>query len=234
MPYGEAIGAQLEDAWRMKSFVVIDFETTGFSPDKERIVEMGLAIFEHGQFAGSKNWLTHPGKPIPEEASNVHGIYDADVASAPKFSEVFADARQYMSQRLPVAYNAEFDRSFLVASYCRLGGSVDEDPPIALNKHVIWLDPLIWVREFQKYEKGKKLTDACRRLGIPVNDAHCASADAEMTGEVLLKLARRMPKTYREVIAKQKAYDKAQQASYAIWRKRQELIRAKTTRKEVR
>ncbi|MCA9600581.1 MAG: 3'-5' exonuclease, partial [Myxococcales bacterium] len=83
-----------------------------------------------------------------------------------------------------------------------------------------WIDPLVWVRELQKYEKGKKLTDVCARMGIPLEQAHRASGDAEATGKVLLALAKDLPATYGELIRIQTQYAAKQESEFQAWKSR--------------
>jgi len=206
--------------WRTAPIVVIDFETTGLDPTLDRVLEMGLVTFDGGELVGRQNWLINPQIPVPEEARRIHGISDEDLANAPRFEEVFPEALALLSNRLPVAYNAGFDKKFLHAEFARLGGALDIDAPPAVRDDVVWIDPLVWVRELQKYEKGKKLTDVCLRMGIDIGQAHRAEDDSAATGKVLAALAKDMPRTYGELIRIQKQYEAMQEAELVTWRAR--------------
>lgn len=219
---GLARGYALDADWRTAALAVIDFETTGLSSETDRILEVGVVTFDGGELTSRYQWLVDPGVPIPEEARKVHGISDEELKGAPPMDEVFAEVLRAVKGRIPVAYNAEFDRSFLHAEWSRvalrLGGTMDEPP--ALKEDVVWVDPLVWVRELQKYEKGKKLTDVCKRLGVTIESAHRATDDAEATGLVLQALAKDMPPTYGELIRIQSQYAAQQEADFAAWRSR--------------
>jgi len=206
--------------WRLSTFAVIDFETTGLDPAEDRVLEMGIVCFEQGRISARHNWLIDPGIPVPEEARKIHGISDEDLANAPRFEELLTEIVGLLSGRLPVAYNASFDKRFLLAEFHRVGRALDVVPPPALREEVVWIDPLVWVRELQKYEKGKKLTDVCERMGIPMGQAHRAADDAEATGHVLLALANDMPETYAELIRIQTQYEAQQEAEQSTWRAR--------------
>jgi DNA polymerase-3 subunit epsilon len=125
---------------------------------------------------------------------------------------------------LPAAYNALFDRKFMHAEMGRAGiarGLVpDSAIPPAIDSKVVWVDPLVWVRELMAEEKSKRLGDVCEKLGIPLNDAHRAWADAEAAGRVLLAIAERMPRGYAELIRVQDQYAARQEAELADWRRR--------------
>jgi DNA polymerase-3 subunit epsilon len=204
--------------WVALPLAVIDFETTGFDENHDRVVEVGVACFVDGRLTGTKSWLVQPGMPIPEGAVNVHGITDAMVAEAPRFEQIADELKQALVGHLPVAYNATFDRKFMHMEMTRAG--VVRDLPPAVDPLVTWVDPLVWVRELMAEEKSKRLGDVCEKLGIPLSDAHRAWADAEAAGRVLMALAERMPRTYAELIRIQDQYAARQEAEMADWRRR--------------
>lgn len=206
--------------WVDAPMAIIDFETTGLDPEKDRVLEMGVVLFRNGNVEGRHNWLINPGIPVPEESRAVHGISDEDLANAPPFEAIAPELYGLLANRIPVAYNADFDRRFLHAEIGRLSPMADVPIPPALRAEVLWVDPLIWVREYQKYEKGKKLVDVCKRLGIPLEQAHRAAGDAEAAGRVLYALASQMPKPYGELIRLQAQYSARQEAEFAAWRSR--------------
>jgi DNA polymerase-3 subunit epsilon len=208
-------------SWSTSRLVVIDFETTGLEPESDRVIEVGLVCFDGGEMTARRHWLINPGIPVPAEAREVHGIGDEELASAPRFEAVFGEIVELVRGRVPVAYNAEFDRRFFHAEAKRLGGESRGDSPPALRGDVVWVDPLVWVRELHKYEKSRKLSDVCARLGIALEQAHRAAGDAEATGRVLLALATQMPRTYGELIRLQGQYAARQDVDIAaMWRMR--------------
>ena len=207
--------------WSRCAFAAIDFETTGLDSEHDRVLEMGIVCFDDGQLTARHNFLIDPGIPVPEEARKVHGITDEELANAPRFEELYPEIAGLLAGRVPVAYNAGFDKKFLLAE-CRRCAHIGlgmATPP-AFREEVEWIDPLVWVRELQKYEKGKKLTEVCQRLEIPLEQAHRAAGDAEATGYVLMRLARDMPATYAELIRIQGQYAAMQDAELITWRSR--------------
>lgn len=202
--------------WADTRIAVIDFETTGLSWENDRILEVGVACFAGGQLTLLKNWLVNPGMPIPEQSRAVHGIGDQDVADKPRFEQIASELLEVLRGHLPVAYNATFDRAFLHAELQRAGISTSavEGLPPAFASDVVWLDPLVWAREFYRDDKSKKLTDISARLGIALERAHRAASDAEAAGRVLLAMAERMPVTYSEVIGLQARYAARQELDF--------------------
>jgi DNA polymerase-3 subunit epsilon len=208
--------------WADIPFAVIDFETTGRHADQDRIVEIGIVCFAGGEVTNRHGLLVNPGMHIADEASAVHGITDADVADKPTFAEVLPQVLEALRGHLPVAYNAEFDRKFLHAEFERAGGTAaaGTDLPPALQKDVVWIDPLVWAREILQELKSRALGEVCSHLGIALENAHRATDDSEATGQVLLELAGQMPKSYGELIRLQGRYAARQEADMAAWRNR--------------
>lgn len=217
---GLAAGFEADLEWASASFAVIDFETTGLDPALDRVLEMGIVTFDDGVMTGSHNWLIQPTIPVPEGATAVHGITDEMLADAPRFEAVWSEIRVHLEGRLPVAYNAGFDKKFLLAELERMGEPVwGEHLPPSMQSDVEWIDPLVWIRELFPDESAK-LGDVCARFEIALEDAHRAAHDAEATGKVLLAIRDRVPRAYAELIRVQVRYAAQQDVDFAIWRGR--------------
>jgi DNA polymerase III subunit epsilon len=176
--------------WHEVPIVVVDTETTGTRPGIDRVVQLGAVRFERGQIVDKMETLVNPGIPIPAEATAIHGITDEMVASAPtieqamstltRFPEVALGWDQRTDVSIPTqlaAYNSEFDREML--------------PPFGHDPRWPWLDPLVIVRDVDRYVRGKgrhQLATACVRHGIELDGAHGALVDARAVGELLYKL----------------------------------------------
>ncbi|MEZ4220714.1 MAG: 3'-5' exonuclease [Polyangiaceae bacterium] len=201
------------------AMVCVDTETTGRDSSTDRIVEIACVRWENGVVVRRDNWLVNPGMPIPKEAFDVHGISDDDVKDAPAFAEIAKAVLTALSGAVPVAYNADFDRSFLVAELAR-AEAFDDKPPPACRKGVDWVDPLVWARELQKYEKGKSLGEVTARLGIDIGTAHRATDDAEAALRVFqtFRSDARVPKTYAALIQEQRRLARAHDEERARWR----------------
>lgn len=94
-------------------YAVIDLETTGFSPTSDAVVEMACVLVEQRRIIGTWSTLVNPRRPIPEHATRVHGITDADVAFAPPFELAERMLRRQCRGATVVAHNASFDLGFL-------------------------------------------------------------------------------------------------------------------------
>jgi DNA polymerase III subunit epsilon len=169
--------------------LVFDTETTGIDTDEARIVELGAAYFEDRQFVELRRMLVNPGVPIPEAASQVHGIVDAQVAEKPSFAEVGprfvkhleGHARAGSTPHL-AGYNAvSYDVPLLNRELERHGIAHRIDPT---RVH----DPIVFIRYHFRHLRRRDLTSACEELGVTLERAHSAAADAKATGELLFRL----------------------------------------------
>ena len=99
-------------------FAVIDVETTGLHPGRDRILELAiLRADEHGR--PIDRWSTRMNPGVPVRATHIHGITDADVAGAPSFTDLAVTIGAALQGLVAVAHNAEFDVEFLRAEFAR-------------------------------------------------------------------------------------------------------------------
>jgi len=198
-------------------WIAIDTETTGRTPGDHRIVEIGCVVFERGVVVERHSWLIDPECPIPEEATAVHGITDADVAGKPTFAGIAREVAEVLVRGVPLAYNAEFDQAFVHAEFDRLGSGFSG---LDLKRSTVWLDPLSWARELQKEHKSRALGDVCERLGIRLERAHRATDDAEAAGHVLSAFVRdpRIPARYGAFVKEQKRLERLFEFERVRWR----------------
>jgi DNA polymerase-3 subunit epsilon len=107
---------------RADTVVVIDFETTGLSPDRgDRAIEIGAVRLEDGRIRGRFQCLMNPGRRISPFIENYTGISNAMLKTAPPCEEVMAACRDFIGDSDLVAHNASFDQRFLDAELQRIG-----------------------------------------------------------------------------------------------------------------
>jgi DNA polymerase-3 subunit epsilon len=207
--------------WVELPIAFIDTETTGKEPRTDRIIEIAVVLGRHGRVEARRSWLLDPEAPIPKESTAVHGIGDADVAGKPRFADVVGEVLASLVGAVPGAYNAAFDRSFLVAEVERCG-HVPAEPPPALRREVDWMDPLVFARElFKGKGESRALGAVAERLGVSLRSAHRATDDAEAALEVLYALGNddRVPKTYAALVREQRRLERTQDAARQFWQK---------------
>lgn len=103
------------------TFVVFDTETTGFSPSKDRLVEIGAVKIRNGEKLGERTWLINPERYIPWYVQDVHHITPEMVADKPTFAEVYPEFLEFIDGSVLIAHNARFDIRFIAAEAVRNG-----------------------------------------------------------------------------------------------------------------
>ncbi len=102
-------------------FTFFDLETTGLSPIRDRIIQIGALRLEKDGSVSRFNSLVNPGIPIPSHIQEITGITDADLEKASVFSQVAPTFLKYSENSKLLAHNAHFDLSFLQESLARCG-----------------------------------------------------------------------------------------------------------------
>ena len=102
----------------MRDLIAVDLETTGFDPDRDRIVEIGavrLRLGPDGMQAGERfSTLVDPGRPVGPAITRLTGIRDSDLAGAPPLDEAIAAFLRFAgSAACFLGHNVGFDLSFL-------------------------------------------------------------------------------------------------------------------------
>jgi DNA polymerase-3 subunit epsilon len=217
---GVASDLDAEAPWAAQAIAFIDTETTGRDPEKDRVVEIGVVLGRDGAAYERHSWLVNPGMPIPAEATAVHGIKDEDVQGERTFAELLPEVLVTLRGAIPAAYNATFDRNFLLAEIGRAGVSIEPSPP-AFQRDVAWLDPLVFARELYADEQSRALGEMAARLGIELTRAHRATDDAEAALLVLYALGKdaRVPPGYAALVQEQRRLSRSQDEARRFWRK---------------
>jgi DNA polymerase-3 subunit epsilon len=158
-----------------RPLVVFDIEATGLSTSKDRIVELSmLKVHPDGR---EESWTErfNPEMPIPEEAAEIHGIRDADVADKPTFAQRAKAVQAFIEGCDLAGYNVQyFDLPMLVEEFLR--ADMGYDGP----EHCI--DAM---RIFMKMEPRTLVAALKFYCGKELDDAHSAEADTRATWDVL-------------------------------------------------
>ena len=103
-----------------RPLVVFDLEATGLNKRTDRIVAIALVRYEPSGGAEQVHYLIHPGIPIPEETTAIHGIADADVADAPSFADMAEALAAHFAGADLAGYNIlGFDIPLLTEEFAR-------------------------------------------------------------------------------------------------------------------
>lgn len=154
----------------LPSYVLLDLETTGATPLRDRITEIALVRFDHGIETARWQTLVNPGMPIPPFIQNLTGITDDMVRNAPTFEEVAPLLLDYLEGSVLAAHNARFDHGFLKSEFKRIG--------VTLRQKVICTVKLSRKLYPQHYSHG--LDAIIQRHGLTCAARHRAMGDVEM------------------------------------------------------
>ncbi len=203
--------------WYDLPLAVLDTETTGLAPETgDCIIEVAVIHFDRGEVTGRWSTLLDPGIPLHPDVTRLTGISPDDLMEQPSFVDVADELLSRLRGRILVAYNVPFDRSFLIHEFARIGKTLPEGAK--------WLDPLVIARQTQKGQGNMKLGTVAKRLGVQLDEAHRAQADAECAGKVLLALGKNasLPDDLDAVLDLQERWEAAQEAERSGWRSRQQ------------
>lgn len=198
--------------WKDNRIICFDVETTGLNPKSNYIIELGICVIDKHQVIGTWSHLFDPQvSSLDPKITEITGLTLDDLQGKPLFASVIDKIISLIDKSFCLAaYNMPFDKSFISREFDRVGAQLPEKD---------WLDPLVWVRNYNGY-KNNKLVQACARYGIELNEAHCAGADIEATANLMLKLIERLPDEFSSVIALQDVWCRKQAHHYRSFRKR--------------
>ena len=175
-----------------RSFVVFDVETTSYDAERGEIVEIGAVRVANGAIADRWSTLVRPTRGIL--GKQVHGITEADVASAPSPQDAAIALLDWARGDLLVGHNVLFDVAFLNAV-------LPADRRVASDQ---FMDTLALARGAYPDLGAHKLAEIVSALELGVEPTHRAAADAEATASLLLRLAADVPAriaSYRAAVA---------------------------------
>lgn len=164
-----------------ETFVAFDTETTGLSPENNRIIEIGAVKFNSEGICGSYNTLVNPQQPIPPEISTLTSITDSMVKSERKISEILPEFIDFAGDSILVGHNIQFDIRFLNAECLRHGFKTVKNDAIDTLMFSRWAFP-----ELRKY----KQTAMAEYFSLEIKEAHRAYDDAFVCGNLFLHLIR--------------------------------------------
>ena len=164
--------------------VVIDTETTGLYPnDGHRIVEIGAVEIERQQRTGKAfQRYVNPQRPVPADASRVHGLTDDFLSDKEIFEDVVDAFLEFIGESRLIIHNAEFDMGFINHELVLAGR-----PRIPDDRA---FDTLQFARSELPAAGGYSLDALCRYFNIDRSERvkHGALLDAELLAEVYIRL----------------------------------------------
>lgn len=173
-----------------RPLVVFDLETTGLIFGEDRTVEMAYQkILPNGEVKAAVRRI-NPGRPIPKDATAVHGIRDEDVAEAPTFAKLCYELWSIFEGADVGGFNVYgYDLPFLRAEFATVGKNFDYS-----NRKI--LDAKFIFHKFAPRDmvSRRDLSAACKEYcGEMHTSAHTAEGDVAVTVKILERQLERYP-----------------------------------------
>ena len=153
-----------------------DLETTGTNIATDRIVEISILKILPDQTKEVYTKRVNPTVLIPAQASEVHGIYDKDVAAEPSFEYLAQEVYDFLDDCDLAGFNSNrFDVPLLIEEFLRVNDSFDLSDRKFVDVQTIYhkLEPRNLSAAYRNY------------CGKTLENAHSAEADVLATYEVL-------------------------------------------------
>ena len=173
---GAAESLLLEEA----AYCVVDLETTGLSPGRSQICEIGAVRIEGLDLASTFETLVNPRERLPVQIAALTGIDERDLRGAPRVGAAMTRFLAFADDAVLVAHNARFDMAFLDAAVLRLGGRRLAAPVV----DTVWLARRLLAGRAPRFG----LASLAQFFGTGTRPCHRALPDAEATAEILLQL----------------------------------------------
>ena len=179
------------------TYVVFDFETTGFNAGGgDSIIEVGAVKLHNGEIIDTYDKFVNPGRPIPEHITRITSITDEMVKDADDEETVIKDFKEWIGDLPMVAHNAKFDASFLEMAYSKYN--------LGEYKNML-IDTLQLSRALEPDSARHSLSALVKRYEVDFDEEghHRADYDADGTAKVfhkmLLKLKSRKIEKANEI-----------------------------------
>ena len=174
------------------SYVVFDIETTGFSPIKNRIIEIGAVKVINGEITDRFSSFVNPQVPIPFEIEKLTRINDEMVMDAPVIEKVLPEFLSFCEGTVLVAHNASFDISFIRENAQR------QQLPFDFT----YVDTVGIARVLLPHQAKHTLDAVSKTLGISLENHHRAVDDAEATAQIFVKFTDMLLKDGKDTLEK--------------------------------
>lgn len=159
---------------------IVDLETTGTDPTRDRVTEVAILIVDDGVLVEEWSALVNPGVPIPPEIQALTGIRDDMVRAAPTFAGLADEVMSRLHDRVFVAHNARFDYGFIKNECRRLGLKYTADVLCTVRLS----------RRLQPEYSQHGLDAIIARHGLVADGRHRALGDARLAWLFLERMAR--------------------------------------------
>ena len=179
MPYKEEVLETLmQREFSKLSFAVIDLETTGFSSDKNEIIEVGLVNIEKLIVKETYHSLVKPRGHLSLKITEITGLNGDFLVNAPELSQIKGKIESFIKNKILVEHSQRtFDLAFLKNG-------------LNIKKELILLNTLKLFGRMKPTPRKKDLASMCEILGVNLPNHHYALNDAMATAQALIKMLK--------------------------------------------
>lgn len=172
----------------MERIAVIDFETTGISPNNScRATEIAVVIMEQGRIVERYQSLMNAGVRIPSFIEGLTGISNSMLRTAPSATQVMNEVAEFVGTTPLVAHNASFDQKFWDYELSRIQRSREQS----------FACSMLLARRLMPGAPNHKLGTLTTWAKLPhTGKAHRAMADAEMAANLTAHLTNELRQTH--------------------------------------
>lgn len=161
------------------TYAVIDVETTGLDPTRDSLIEVAAIKFEDCKEISSFSSLINPGVPVDTFITNLTGITNEELATAPDARSVLQKLYNFIGDDVVIGHNVHFDINFLYDNFEKFLGK-------AFSNNFV--DTLRLSKRHYKKANSYKLSHLANYLNITIDTSHRALADCYTTNALYLKL----------------------------------------------
>ena len=170
----------------MKSIVALDLETTGLDPASDTVIEIGAVRFHGPRVEAEWSSLVNPGRPLPPYITQLTGITDAMLSSAPRLSRVLPELIEFVADLPLLGHNVGFDLRFL-----------DRYTPFRQNQAMDTYDlASVILPTAGRY----RLASLAQALGVVPKAVHRGLEDARTTQQIFVRLLDRAAELPADVL----------------------------------
>lgn len=175
----------------MTRYAVVDLEATDAHSSENKIIQIGIALVEGGKIGETYSTEVNPHEPLLPRISELTGLSDKQLKSAPDFSEVASEVRKLLTDSVFVAHNARFDYGLLEKSFLNAGLEFNE---------MLRVDTVDLARVFYPTFEKYGLEALSEKLDLAHDHPHAAVSDAYATAELLIRIEEKIQKLPRSVL----------------------------------
>ena len=165
------------------TYVVFDLETTGFSSEHDRIIEIGAVKYQNRRRVDSFSCFVNPKIPIPFRIEKLTGINDSMLIDAQTIEEVLPKFIEFCEGAVLVAHNADFDSGFIKTKAKQVMG---------IDKEYTVVDTVALARVLLPQLNRYKLDTVAKAVGVSLENHHRAVDDADCCAGIFIKFMTMM------------------------------------------